>query len=117
MYGDGTQTRSFTYVGDVVEGLMRLMAAPAAIGEVFNIGNVEEISILALAERIRTMDGQPVADRARSLRGSVRRRVRRHAAARAGAREDPRTRRLRPTVDLDEILTRVIAHERATLDG
>ena len=43
----------------------RLMDAPGAIGQVFNIGNTEEISILALAERIRTMTRQPIGDRAR----------------------------------------------------
>src|SRR6478735_10160788 len=37
VYGDGSQTRSFTYVGDVVEGLIRLVGEPAAVGQVFNI--------------------------------------------------------------------------------
>ena len=53
VFGDGTQSRSFTYVGDAVDALMRLMVHPAAIGQVFNIGNVEEVSILDLAERIK----------------------------------------------------------------
>jgi UDP-glucose 4-epimerase len=55
VYGDGTQTRSFTFVGDVVAGLLRLVQTPAAVGEVFNIGNTEEISILDLARRIKDM--------------------------------------------------------------
>jgi UDP-glucose 4-epimerase len=117
VYGDGTQTRSFTYVGDVVEGLTRLMVEPAAIGEVFNIGNVEEISILALAERIRVMAGSqspivlipydqaydpgfedmprrvPALEKIHALVGYA------------------------PTVKLDEILSRVIAHARASLGG
>ncbi len=53
VYGDGSQTRTFTHVNDVVEALMRLMEAPDAEGEVVNIGGVEEISILCLAEKIR----------------------------------------------------------------
>jgi UDP-glucose 4-epimerase len=57
VFGDGTQSRSFTYVGDAVEALMRLMVHPGAIGQVFNIGNVEEVSILDLAERIKKITG------------------------------------------------------------
>ena len=53
VFGDGSQTRSFTYVGDVIDALLRLMVHPGAIGEVFNIGNTEEVSIRALAERIK----------------------------------------------------------------
>ena len=55
VYGDGTQSRSFTYVGDVVEGLISLVEEPRAVGEVFNIGNGEEISIGALAERVKAL--------------------------------------------------------------
>src|SRR5918993_2312548 len=39
VFGDGTQSRSFTYVGDVVDALVKLADVPAAVGEVFNIGN------------------------------------------------------------------------------
>jgi|TARA_B100000315_G_scaffold191589_3_gene181859 UDP-glucose 4-epimerase len=59
VFGDGSQSRSFTYVGDVVDALMQLIAEPKAVGEVFNIGNGEEISILALAEQIKAMTGSP----------------------------------------------------------
>lgn len=52
VYGDGTQTRTFTFVKDVVEGLSALMACDDAVGEVFNIGGTEEITILDLAARI-----------------------------------------------------------------
>ena len=53
VYGDGTQTRTFTYVKDVVGALMGLMDGGAATtGEVFNIGGTEEIAIIALARRI-----------------------------------------------------------------
>jgi nucleoside-diphosphate-sugar epimerase len=62
VFGDGKQTRSFTHVGDVVGALLKLVAEPRAIGEVVNIGNVEEVSITALAERIRdlTASGSPI---------------------------------------------------------
>ena len=52
VYGDGTQTRTFTYVDDVVIALMKLADNPEAHGELFNIGGVEEISIKDLARRI-----------------------------------------------------------------
>jgi UDP-glucose 4-epimerase len=55
VFGDGTQSRSFTYVGDVVDALVALASEPRAIGEVFNIGNVGEISIRDLAHRVKTM--------------------------------------------------------------
>jgi UDP-glucose 4-epimerase len=55
VYGDGNQTRCFGYVGDVVQALVRLMDAPEAVGNVFNIGSSEEISILQLAERIKEL--------------------------------------------------------------
>ncbi len=57
VFGDGTQSRSFTYVGDVVGAMMALMNEPRAVGEVFNIGNGEEISIMELAVKIREMTG------------------------------------------------------------
>src|SRR5688572_1747117 len=57
VYGDGTQSRSFTYVGDVVRGLIALVQEPRAVGEVFNIGNGVEISIRDLAEKINAMTG------------------------------------------------------------
>ena len=57
VFGDGTQSRSFTYVGDVVGALLKLMVEPRAIGEVFNLGNSEEVTIRALAERIKAHPG------------------------------------------------------------
>jgi UDP-glucose 4-epimerase len=57
VYGDGTQSRSFTYVGDVVGALLALMVEPQAIGQVFNIGNTEEVSIATLAARIKAETG------------------------------------------------------------
>jgi len=57
VFGDGNQSRSFTYVGDVVEALIRLVDEPRAIGEVFNIGNVGEVTILELAHRVIAATG------------------------------------------------------------
>ncbi|MGI8997206.1 MAG: GDP-mannose 4,6-dehydratase [Pyrinomonadaceae bacterium] len=55
VYGTGEQTRCFGYVGDVVGALVRLMDHPEAVGQVFNIGSNEEVSILELAERVKEL--------------------------------------------------------------
>ncbi len=57
IYGDGTQTRSFCFVEDMVEGLMALMAAPGAVTGPVNLGNPEEISMRDLADRLTAMTG------------------------------------------------------------
>ena len=57
VFGDGTQSRSFTYVGDVVDALVALMTEPKAIGGVFNIGNTGEVSIRELADRVKAATG------------------------------------------------------------
>jgi UDP-glucose 4-epimerase len=55
VYGDGAQTRTFTYVKDVVWALMHLVENESAFGEVFNVGGTEEVSILDLAHKIIAM--------------------------------------------------------------
>jgi UDP-glucose 4-epimerase len=62
VFGDGCQTRCFGYVNDVVEAILRLVSCPAAVGEVVNIGNDEEISIEALARMVkqRTQSASPI---------------------------------------------------------
>ncbi len=57
VYGDGTQSRCFAHVHDVVEALIGLMNEPKARGGVYNIGNDQEVSILALAQQIRMLTG------------------------------------------------------------
>ena len=57
VFGDGLQTRSFSHVADVVGALLKLVVEPKAIGQVINIGNTEEITIRALAERVRELAG------------------------------------------------------------
>ena len=113
VYGDGTQSRSFTYVGDVVQALVRLVETPGAVGQVFNIGNGEEISILGLAEKVKAMTGSSSSIEI----------IPYEQAYEAGFEDMPRrvpdltkirkTIGYEPTVGLEEILTRVIAHERA----
>jgi|TARA_B100002003_G_scaffold243084_1_gene267021 UDP-glucose 4-epimerase len=110
VFGDGSQSRSFTYVGDVVDALMRLTAEPKAVGEVFNIGNGEEISILALAEQIKAMTRSP----------SNIVKIPYDQAYEAGFEDMPRRvpditklqtlTGYEPKVQLPEILTRVIDH-------
>lgn len=113
VYGDGQQTRSFTYVGDVVGAVARLMTAPAAVGEVFNIGNPQEVSILALAERIKAMTGSqsdivliPYEEAYDTGFEDMPRRVPSLEKIHALIGYEP-------TVDLDGILERVIAHRRS----
>jgi UDP-glucose 4-epimerase len=57
VFGDGKQTRSFTHVTDVVGALIKLVNEPKAIGQVINIGNIQEVSITTLAERVRDLCG------------------------------------------------------------
>jgi len=112
VFGDGTQTRSFTYVGDVVKAVVALINEPRAIGQVFNIGNGREITIGDLANRIRALTGSH----------SEIVRIPYDQAYEAGFEDMPR--RVpdiskinsligyEPSVELDEILGRVIEHFR-----
>ena len=112
VFGDGTQSRSFTYVGDVVKAIAALMTEPRAIGQVFNVGNAKEISIYDLAIRIKTLTGS--ASKIVTIPYDQ--------AYEAGFEDMPRRvpdiSKIRalvgyePAVDLDEILTRVIESVR-----
>ena len=57
VYGDGSQSRCFTHVSDVVGALMQLIESQKAVGEVYNIGSDREVTILELAERIKSLTG------------------------------------------------------------
>jgi len=57
IYGDGSQTRSFCYVSDTIRAILYVLTNEKARGEIFNIGNPEEISILELAKKIRALVG------------------------------------------------------------
>ena len=112
VFGDGTQQRSFTYVGDVVRALVGLIDEPRAIGQVFNIGNIEEVTIHQLAERVKSITGStsPIVT------------IPYEEAYEAGFEDMPR--RVpelskvhaligyEPAVGLDEIIRRVVASQR-----
>ena len=113
VFGDGTQARAFTFVGDVVTGLLSLAASDAVVGEVFNIGNHEEISMMDLAIKVRALTGSaseivliPYDQAYEAGFEDMPRRVPNLDKIRAAVG-------YAPTVGLDEILRRVIAHERA----
>src|SRR4051794_29507205 len=55
VYGSGEQSRCFGYVGDVVRAIATLVDHPGAVGEVFNIGSTEEVTITELARRVKTL--------------------------------------------------------------
>jgi UDP-glucose 4-epimerase len=55
VYGNGSQTRSFAHVRDVVEALVRLAEHPAAVGQIYNVGNDQEIAIQELAHRVAAL--------------------------------------------------------------
>ena len=57
VFGDGNQTRSFTHVQDVVGAIIRLMDEPRAEGDIFNVGNDQEVSINELAQKVKEMTG------------------------------------------------------------
>ncbi|MFC1821661.1 NAD-dependent epimerase/dehydratase family protein [Thermodesulfobacteriota bacterium] len=57
VFGDGTQSRSFTHVKDVIEALIKLMGEQGAEGDVFNVGNDHEITITELAQKVKAMTG------------------------------------------------------------
>jgi UDP-glucose 4-epimerase len=114
VFGDGTQSRSFTYVGDVVDALIKLAQEPRAVGGVFNIGNVGEVSIMSLAEKVKAMTGS----------SSPIQMVPYDEAYEAGFEDMPRRvpdiskiRELigyEPKMDLDQIIHSVIEHIRAS---
>jgi len=116
VFGDGTQSRSFTYVGDVVWALLKLMVEPRAIGQVFNVGNTEEVTIEGLATRIKaqTASSSPIV------------KIPYDQAYEAGFEDMPRRvphlEKIRdligyePKVGLQEIIERVIADYRGRLN-
>jgi UDP-glucuronate decarboxylase len=111
IYGDGTQTRAFCYVDDLVEAMLRMMASDDDVTGPINIGNPVEIPVLELAERIIALTGS-----------------RSRLVLRPLPQDDPqqrcpdisRARRLldwEPRVDLETGLRRTIAHFEAMLAG
>ena len=112
VFGDGCQSRCFGYVGDVVQALVGLAKEPKAVGEVFNIGNDEEISIGKLAQRIKTLTNSR-ADIVKIPYGDAY-----EAGFEDMFRRVPDLRKIkslldwRPRLDTDELLGRVIEYAR-----
>ncbi|AER56420.1 UDP-glucuronic acid decarboxylase family protein [Pseudoxanthomonas spadix] len=67
IFGDGSQTRSFCYVDDLIDGLVRLMASPEEVTGPVNIGNPSEFSMLELADQVIALTGSKSAIQFRPL--------------------------------------------------
>jgi UDP-glucose 4-epimerase len=113
VFGDGWQSRCFTHVLDVVRALLALVEHPQAIGEVFNVGSAEEVTILGLAERIRELTHStsaiefvPYDEAYEDGFEDMQRRV-------PDLTKIQRLVGYRPTYTLDQILVSVIEHEAA----
>jgi UDP-glucose 4-epimerase len=117
VYGDGHQSRCFTDVEDAVRATIALSLAAQAVGEVFNVGTTHELTIGALAERVRALAGSaspivlvPYEEAYQPGFEDLRRRV-------PDIRKAERVAGYRPRVSLDETLKRVIEHLRDTGRG
>lgn len=117
IYGDGTQTRTFTDVKDVVWAFQRMVENEGAFGEVFNIGGIEEVSILELAKRIVALTGSsselkliPYDEAFGKDFEDMQRRV-------PGVDKIKQLIGFDPKNDLDAILTRVVSYMRKRPDG
>ncbi len=115
VYGDGAQRRSFTWVGDVVSAMVALIQHPGAYGEVFNVGHTQDISIYELAVMVQKMTKSaseiifvPYEQAYEEGFEDMRRRL-------------PDISKIQsligynPSLDLPEVLARIIAHEREHL--
>jgi len=117
VYGDGTQTRCFTHVSDVVTALIAIAEHPQAVGEVYNIGSDHEISMLELAERIKHLTESasnivfvPYDEAYEAGFEDMMRRVPDIAKIRALIGYNPK-------VDLDALLTSIIEYHRDKMVG
>lgn len=109
IYGTGNQTRSFCFVDDLVEGLMRLMEQPGLNGEVVNLGNPDEHTIIHFAERVIELTGSTAGITSQPLPTDDPQR-RRPDITKAGQLLD-----WAPRTSLDEGLDKTIEFFRATL--
>ena len=112
VYGDGSQTRCFCFVSDVVEALVKLVDNPEAYGKVFNVGGTQEISMSDLAHKVIDLSGSSSKIKYVSYEDAyeegfedMQRRV--PDISRVNALID-----FEPTVGLDEIITAVVAEQR-----
>ena len=111
VFGDGSQTRSFCYVDDLVDGLIRLMNSPAGVTGPVNLGNPGEFTMLELAKKVLTLTGSDAPVEHRPL------------PADDPARRKPDITRARdllgwePTVPLDQGLEHTVDYFRQALDS
>jgi len=117
VHGDGLQSRCFGHVADVVDCLVRLLDHPGAIGEVFNVGSQEEVTVLELARRIAARGGHsssieviPYEQAYAEGYEDMRRRVPDTAKVRALTG-------WQPTRTLDDILAEAVAEASAEADS
>lgn len=115
VYGSGDQSRCFGHVRDAVEALLRLMAAPEAIGEVFNVGSTQEVTIRGLAEQVRDAAGStseirliPYGEAYAAGFEDMMRRV-------PDVSKLERVTGFRPRTSLEEIVRDVVADQRARI--
>jgi nucleoside-diphosphate-sugar epimerase len=115
VYGTGTQSRCFGHVRDAVEALLRLIATPTAVGQVYNVGNDEEVTILRLAELVREAAGSssaitlvPYSEAYAEGFEDMHRRV-------PDVRKLERAVAFRPRIPLRDIIADVVADQRARL--
>ena len=113
VYGDGSQTRCFCYVGDIVDALIRLVDHPEAYGKVFNLGGQEEISMTDLANRVIS-----IADSKSKVRYMTYEEAYEEGFEDMQRRVPDTTRAqnligFQSTVGLDEIISKVIEDQRA----
>ena len=111
VFGDGSQTRSFCYVDDLVDGLIRLMNSPPGVTGPVNLGNPAEFTMLELAKKVLALAGSdgPIEHRPLPPDDPVRRRP-----------DIGRARELlgwEPTVSLEDGLRRTVEYFRRTLPG
>ena len=117
VYGDGTQSRCFVYVGDVVKGIIGLMETEEAVGRIFNVGSTHEIQIKDLARKVieltessSEIEYVPCEEVYEEEKKELKRSV-------------PDISKIngligwQPEVGLDEMLQKVIVYERARLDN
>jgi UDP-glucose 4-epimerase len=115
VFGSGEQARCFGHVKDAVEAILRLIATPATVGNVYNVGNDEEVTILRLAELVREAAGSsseiqlvPYSEAYAEGFEDMLRRV-------PDVRRLERTIGFRPRTPLSEIIADVVADQRARL--
>jgi UDP-glucose 4-epimerase len=112
VFGTGEQSRCFCHVGDVIRAIHALALSDAAVGEVFNVGSHEEITIRALAERVRQLVGSESPIRSVSYDEAYEQGFEDMMRRVPDTGKVERVIQWKPTRGLDDILRDVISYER-----